>query len=239
MFRRRAFAIGGAAVAITAAAVALALTTTLAAPAAARPAAPTPVATQPRLLVIGASYTAGWGATNVDLDYAHQLGDELRWPTRISAVPGAGYLSPGRNGHGTFVQQIHALPAGLRPELVIIQGGRNDGGRNLTQEYAAVRRTIQAARARFGDPTIILLGNIPAHLPLDRASLATNTVLARAAASERVRFINPIAEHWMTAANLPGFRSNVPGHPNDAGHAYIAERLFGDLNIHGDGSAAA
>src|ERR1700735_2383805 len=65
------------------------------------------------LLIIGASYTAGWGATNPRDGYAHRLADELVCPAEISAEPGAGYLSRGDNGHDSFRQQIASLPANL------------------------------------------------------------------------------------------------------------------------------
>jgi acyl-CoA thioesterase-1 len=181
------------------------------------------------LLVIGASYTAGWGSTNPRLDYAHRLGAALGWKTVINAEPGAGYLSTGNDGHGSFPEQVRALPADLRPGLVVIQGGRDDDGASGAREYAAAIHTIELVRARFGDPQIVLLGDIPAQLPVGRSAIAISAALQRAARAEGVPFINPIRQHWMTAKNLPGFRSDVPGHPDDAGHAYIAYRLAADL----------
>jgi len=182
------------------------------------------------LLIIGASYTAGWGASSPGQDYAHRLADALGWPATISAEPGAGYLSRGNNGHDSFRQQIAALPASLRPGLVIIQGGRDDSHQPAARERMAVDATIAAVRARFGDPEIVLVGDIPATLPVGAVAVATSDVLARAARADGVVFVNPIAERWTTPANSVAFRSSIPGHPNDAGHAYIADRLLADLS---------
>lgn len=181
------------------------------------------------LLIIGASYSAGWGATNPRLDYAHRLAADLGWPTSISAEPGAGYVSRGNDGHGSFLEQIQALPSTLRPGLVIIQGGRNDIGQAAAQEEQAVERTLVAIRAKFDDPQIVMVGDVPASLPVAKSAIITNDLLGRAAAHDHAVYIDPIREHWITPADAVAFRSDVPGHPNDAGHAYIAHRLLDDL----------
>lgn len=191
---------------------------------------------QHSLLIVGASYTAGWGSTNPRLDYAQRLAADLGWPATVTAEPGAGYISRGDNGHDSFLQQVDSLPATLRTGLVIVQGGRNDSGRPAAQERAAVLATIDAIRARFDDPQIVMLGDIPATLPAGRSVVATNEVLERAAASQHVAFVDPIREHWMTPADVAAFRSPIPGHPNDAGHAYIAHRLAVDLCTLSDGA---
>jgi acyl-CoA thioesterase I len=181
------------------------------------------------LLVIGASYSAGWGATSPRLDYAHRLAADLGWPATVSAEPGAGYISAGDNGHDSFREQIQSLPATLRPGVVIIQGGRDDIGRPATEEARAVARTIAAVRAKFGDPQVVLVGDIPASVPVAHDAVQMNDLLARVASIEHAVFIDPIRAHWISAKDAATFRSAVPGHPNNAGHAYIAQRLLIDL----------
>jgi acyl-CoA thioesterase I len=188
------------------------------------------------LLIVGASYTAGWGATNPRDDYAERLAAELGWPTEITAEPGAGYLSRGNNGHDSFRQQIASLPSSLRPGLVIIQGGRDDIGQPAAKERAAVAATIAAIRAKFGDPQIVMVGDIPATVPVASNAVATNNLIAQIAMHEHAVFIDPIREHWMTRADARAFRSHIPGHPNNAGHAYIAQRLLMDLAHRSDGT---
>jgi acyl-CoA thioesterase-1 len=185
------------------------------------------------VLIIGASYTAGWGSTAPASDYANRLARDLERPTTISAEPGAGYLSRGNDGHGSFRQQVAALPSTLRPRLVIIQGGRNDAGRPVAREYAAIDATVAAVREKFEDPQIVLVGDIPSRLPVSRPAIATNNVLAEAADRKHVVFVDPIREHWVSSADVAAFRSAIPDHPNDDGHAYIAQRLFKDLQLDG------
>jgi acyl-CoA thioesterase I len=205
----------------------------IAVPSGATPQHGTPSA-PPSVLFVGASYTAGWGATSPQLGYAHDAAAELGWNATYSAEPGAGYVTAGNDGHGSFAQQVAALPANLRPRLVIIQGGRNDAGTPAAIEDAAVAKTLSAIRAKFADPKIVMLGDVPSRLPLDSATVATNDDLAADARTDGATFIDAIAENWMTTANLPGFQSNVPGHPNDAGHLYIAHRLVADLQHAGE-----
>jgi lysophospholipase L1-like esterase len=183
-----------------------------------------------QLLIIGASYTAGWGASSERDDYAHRLAAELGWPTRISAEPGAGYLSRGDDGRGSFLQQLAALPATPRPGVVLIQGGRDDIGQSPAAEAAAVKQTLAAIRAKFDDPRIVMVGDIPASVPVGRRAVAANELLARVAHAEHAQFIDPIRDHWISSADAQAFRSDVPDHPNDAGHAYIAERLRVDIS---------
>lgn len=188
------------------------------------------------LLIIGASYSAGWGATSPRLDYAHRLAAELGWPTTISAEPGAGYISAGDNGHDSFIEQVQSLAPTLRPGLVIIQGGRDDIGQPVAQEALAAARTLAVVRAKFRDPQIVMVGDIPASLPVARDAIGINDLLERVATKERVMFVDPIHERWISSADAAAFRSTIPGHPNDAGHAYIARRLLIDLNTRSGGA---
>jgi hypothetical protein len=203
--------------------------TVIAGPAGATPDARLRPAGPHRLLIIGASYSAGWGASNPRLDYAHRLAADLGWPVTISAEPGAGYISTGNNGHDSFIEQLRSLPSALRPGLVLIQGGRDDIGRSAASEERAVAQTLAAVRAKFGNPQIVMLGDVPASLPVAHDAVQMNDLLARVAAREHVGFIDPIRQHWISAQDATAFRSAVPGHPNDAGHAYIAHRLLIDL----------
>jgi lysophospholipase L1-like esterase len=191
------------------------------------------------LLFVGASYTASLGATSSAHGYAEQVGARLGWPERVVAVAGTGYLNPGRHGHGTFAERIAALPPGLRPGLVVVQGGRNDVGYPAGRLQSAVCATVALVRDRFARPQVVLIGNVPGSLPVSAGQRGVEHAIAAAARSCHVAFVDPIAEKWITSANVHRYAGPIPGHPNDAGYAYIADRVVADLHRLSDGRIAA
>lgn len=191
------------------------------------------------LLFVGASYTASVGATSSARGYAAQVGERLGWPERVMAVAGTGYLNPGRHGQGTFAERIASLPAGLRPGLVVVQGGRNDAAYPPARLQAAVCATVGLIRERFYRPQVVVIGNVPGSLPISAGQRGVEHAIAAAAHACLVAFIDPIAENWITAANVRRYAGPVPGHPNDAGYAYIADRVVADLHRLSNGRIAA
>ncbi|HTZ43922.1 MAG TPA: SGNH/GDSL hydrolase family protein [Jatrophihabitans sp.] len=184
---------------------------------------------QHSLLFLGASYTAGLGATSPHRGYAEQLAATLGWPAEIAAVPGAGYLNAGPHGHDTFAEQLTRLPANLNPGLVVIQGGRNDGGFTATRLRAAACATVRQARRKYAEAEVVMLGNVPFSQRVSAGQKRVESALTAASRSCRVAFVDPIAERWITRQNAARLVGRVPGHPNDAGYSYIAQRLLADL----------
>jgi lysophospholipase L1-like esterase len=182
-----------------------------------------------RILIMGASYTAGVGATPRTEGYAYLLGAKLGCPTEVRAIPGTGYLNPGPRHQGTFAQQIRRVPQSWKPNVLFLQGGRNDGGYPSAQLEKAIAATIQTAHQRFHGIQVVLLGPIPPRAPVDPGEVRVEAAITRVAHRADVSFIDPIHEHWITPANAGRFAGAVPGHPNNAGYAYIADRTAADL----------
>jgi len=205
-------------------------------PAAAAVAAGTPSKTKGaesehhRILILGASYTQGLGAEPATAGYAYLVGPELHWASEVHGVSGTGYLNPGPRHQGTFAQQIDQLPTTFAPNVVLVQGGRNDGNYPRPRLEAAIAATIAQARKHFVGARIVMLGPIPPRVPVDAGELRAEAALGAVAASQHVMFIDPIREHWITAENQATYAGHVPGHPNNAGYAYIAHRLALDLS---------
>ncbi len=181
-------------------------------------------------LFIGASYTQGLGAQTPNAGYAYLTGREEGWDTQVNGVSGTGYLNPGPRGHQTFAERLAHLPSHPHPDLVVFQGGRNDVGYPTSQLRAAVIDTVALTRKRFGPVQIVLLGPIPAEVPVPPNQIAVENTLRAAAASCQVDFVDPIAQHWITPQNERGYAGHVPAHPDNEGYAYIAQRLADDLD---------
>lgn len=192
-------------------------------------AAAAPAANRPSLLVIGASYSAALGATSRRHGFAQLVGAELGLRVTVSAVPGTGYLNPGPMGQGTFLERLGRLHRVHQPKIVLIQGGRNDAGYPSAGLGTAVCATVDSARARYTGSHVVLLGDVPFHVPVGLRQMRVADVLADAAHRCHVAFLNPIAEHWITAGDEDEFAGPVPHHPNNLGYAYIAHRVVADL----------
>jgi hypothetical protein len=76
---------------------------------------------------------------------------------------------------------------------------------------------------------VVVVGAIPASLPLGRDILAVEATLQQAAASVHADFIDPIAQTWITLSNEHQNSGPVPEHPGNLGHTYLAQRLADDL----------
>lgn len=196
--------------------------------AAIRPAAP-PVLASHELLFVGASYTQGLGATDYEHAYPYLCGAELGWRIRVAGVAGTGFVNPGPHGAGSFADRIATLPLLPHPNLIIIQGGRNDAGYPHSTFRAAVIHTIDVTRSRFGSMPLVFLGPIPATLPVPASVLAVAATLRSVAAASGVDFVDPIAQHWITEQNARGYGGPVPGHPGNRGYAFIASQLADQL----------
>ncbi|HEY5334509.1 MAG TPA: SGNH/GDSL hydrolase family protein [Mycobacteriales bacterium] len=182
-----------------------------------------------RLLFVGASYSIGLGATAPSNGYPSLLADRLHRPYTVDAVSGTGFQNPGRHHAGTFAQRIARVPTLPAPRIVIIQGGRDDTRYPGSEEYAAVLGTITLAQRRFTAAQVVVLGPIPASLPVSAKVAAIRSAIGRACATAHAGFIDPITQRWITPANEHLFGGHVRGHPNDAGYAYIAGKLMAAL----------
>jgi lysophospholipase L1-like esterase len=182
-----------------------------------------------RLLFVGASYSIGLGATEPSAGYPTLVAAHLHRPYAVDAVSGTGFQNPGRHDAGTFAQRIARLPVVPAPGIVIIQGGRDDTRYPSAKEYASALETIQLAQRRFLSAQVVVLGPIPASLPVSRKVTEIRSAINRACATAHAGFIDPITLRWITPANVRAFSGHVRGHPNDAGYAYIAGKLMAAL----------
>jgi lysophospholipase L1-like esterase len=184
---------------------------------------------RPTMAVVGASYSAALGASSPSRGYAPVAAAQLGWRVQVSAVAGTGYLNPGPHHQGTFLHRLRRLRGAHRAGVVLIQGGRNDAHFRPRLLRSAVCATVAGARARFAGAHVVLLGDVPFHVPVPAAQRRVARTLWHAATQCRAAFVNPIAQRWITRSNEARLLGPVPGHPNDAGYAYIAHKLVTNL----------
>ena len=107
-------------------------------------------------------------------------------------------------------------------EAVIVFGSRNDNS-----GYAAVlegaNATYVTIQRRAPEATVVVIGppwvndNPPAWM------VEARDAVRDAATARGFRFVDPLADRWF--AETPGLIGADNVHPNDAGHAYLAEKL--------------
>ena len=190
-----------------------------------------PSTVQPTLFVFGDSYVAGEGATSPSTSFAYALGADLGWQTAVSGIGGTGYLNPGPSGTDqTYGTRFAQLPdTGIAGNVIVVEGGLNDRGKDPAELTAAATAFYQSLRARFPEARVFAVG-ATAPAPGDPApSVAVNAAIAAGARATGVTFIDPVAEGWFTTENAAQYVDADGVHPTQAGHDHIAALLATDL----------
>lgn len=183
--------------------------------------------TSSRVAVISDSYTTG-----TDLGGHGTSG----WPAlawQLLAAEGkpvaADVAAEGRAGYG--VRGDHNSTFGdltaraVRPDdaLVVFFGSRNDQPVEAVEVAGLARSAYELARRKAPTARFLVIGppwptaDVPVRILQIRDALAT---VARASGAT---FVDPLAERWFV--DRPDLIAVDGVHPNDAGHAYLAQRI--------------
>ncbi|MBT1541357.1 SGNH/GDSL hydrolase family protein [Curtobacterium flaccumfaciens pv. flaccumfaciens] len=178
-----------------------------------------------RVLIVGDSYTSGRGSTSGIHGWAQDISEDRGWKAKIDDYPGTGYVDVGASGssHFTFGPRIER-DASFDPELVIVQGSQNDWLVDADTLRAAVERTLRTAQQTWPDAVVVAFGP-SAPLPHAKTTVGVAASVSSAAATVGVPYIDALAGRWFTTTNSPGYSAPDGGHPNDAGHQYLADRV--------------
>ena len=183
---------------------------------------------RPRLVVVGASFTAGVGSSP-SRSWAVLLARRLHWDAVVYGVPGAGYVRAGVHRAGPVAAEVDRLGlSALRPSLIIVQAGHDDIGVPPELEQLRVRQAIAVIRAQAPRARIALLTVFPGRPPAAAARAADRAIVTAARAADRaVIIIDPLTGGW----RYPHVRDGL--HPTAAGSAWIAGQVAAVLRDHG------
>ncbi|MGZ0069644.1 SGNH/GDSL hydrolase family protein [Microbacterium arborescens] len=198
--------------------------------------APTPpshfLPANPSVLVIGDSFTQGYGAAvEKEQGYAYLLGPMIgASDVRVDGKGGTGFVNENDYDNITYVKRIRlAADAGNQPDLVIFQGGLNDveaGDENRDGLQAAVAETLAVTRERFPSAQIAIVGPIGYRTFSD-----VNSAYREAARAADAIFIP--GDGWSTwLPQRDDLYSEDGWHPSTLGHQRIAEGLAKTLQEH-------
>ncbi|GAA3561136.1 SGNH/GDSL hydrolase family protein [Microlunatus spumicola] len=185
---------------------------------------------QPRVLVLGDSYTEGYGAEPETKGWAYLVGKPLGWKVTVDGIGGTGYLNPGPHNEGNYLQRLPKLQ-GRTFDLVVLQGGSNDRDATYPVLQDAVTRTIDTVRAEFPGTKILLLGPATPYGKPDEPRITAQCVLAGHAVAQDLPFVDPLGEAWFVDGDGDRYANPVNGHPSNAGYKRIAARFETDVRV--------
>jgi hypothetical protein len=184
----------------------------------------------PSVLVLGDSYTEGYGADPETKGWAYLVGKPLGWTVTVNGIGGTGYLNPGPRNEGTYLQRLPTLQ-GRSFDLVVLQGGSNDRDASYPALRDAVTHTVETVRTEFPGTTVLLLGPATPYGKPDEPRIAAQCVLAGYAVQAHLPFIDPLAERWFVDGDGDRYANPVNGHPNNEGYRRIAGRFRTDVAV--------
>ncbi|MDV8023650.1 SGNH/GDSL hydrolase family protein [Rhodococcus sp. IEGM 1330] len=185
----------------------------------------------PRLLILGDSYTLGSNARPETDGYAYRIARSLGWPNEIDGVANTGFTwGGGSNGdeNNDYINRIqrHADSGGLKPNVLLLQGGQNDYRSEPTDLFNKVAETIAAAQQVWPEVQVIVMG--PSQpMPGGKLLQRVSSPIGQAAGAARIPFIRPLGGKWFTDKNSTGYSGDGNGTSlNNEGHAYLAGKVL-------------
>jgi lysophospholipase L1-like esterase len=184
---------------------------------------------EPRVAIIGASFTAGVGPGNPDKSWAVLLARAEHWDAVVYGDPGAGYVRLGARHEGPVAAELARIGLrALNPALVIVQAGHNDIGEPLPLERQRVAQALALIRAEAPRARIALLTVFPGRSHPARAYRTDQAIVTAArAADPGVIIMDPLTGRW----NFPRVRDRL--HPTAGGDTRIAQKVAQILREHG------
>ena len=185
-----------------------------------------------RTAFLGDSYTAGSGASATDRRFSSIVASGEGWQEINFGVGGTGFFNERTTGANPALAYPNRLDSVVdsQPATIIVTGGRNDVGQwNRDSKPVAdnIESTIRILRQRLPDARIIIVS------PMGSAETPAPSAYAAMASVERLSAIAVGAEFIDIGQPLEGRPDLVEEdqvHPNDAGHAALADAILNALD---------
>lgn len=181
--------------------------------------------------IVGDSYSGGTpqGGTG-SANWTEILGRERGWRIENVAVGGTGYVyaTAGRLPY----EQAQLYPTlRARPDIVIVEGSRNDGSSDPAAVRSAAQHFYEGIRRGAPAATLVVVGPIWSNGNAPFPVLEVRDAVRSAALSAGAVWIDPIGARWFDQPNPLIGADGV--HPTDAGHAAIADHVSSALRSSG------
>jgi lysophospholipase L1-like esterase len=179
------------------------------------------------IAVIGDSYTTGtdegglgpksWTA----LAWQTLAQRGVRTVADVSAEGRAGYFAPG--DRGSIFEDLTASAVKPDDALVVFFGSRNDQGVDPGLLAGRARDTFDLARLLAPSARFLVIGPPWPTADVPGSMLLIRDVLNAAARAAGAAFVDPIGDRWFV--DRPDLIGPDGVHPNDEGHAYLADKI--------------
>jgi lysophospholipase L1-like esterase len=173
---------------------------------------------------VGDSYTAGTGATDASTSFPALVSDRMGWTLVNLGRGGTSYLATsdiagcGLDYCPNYVEMILAVVA-ANPDIVVVSGGRND---TMGTEVAAqIDRFYTELRTALPDVQIIATSPLGDDDPAPTSLTSMGATIETAATKAGGTYI----DLGQPLAGRTELITEDGVHPNDDGHAAIADRL--------------
>ncbi|WP_207454579.1 SGNH/GDSL hydrolase family protein [Herbiconiux sp. SYSU D00978] len=179
---------------------------------------------------VGDSITEGFGFIDYDRIWPARVCAQYGWEFQQFSSGGTGYVAVGETD--IFASRIPAIVA-ARPDVVVLAGGTNDVWYSQSRLQAAAAGMIATLRSELPETQIILLsgflqpkyvhGNRPDGRELADVMQEQTDMLHALAVQHELHFID--TRPLFQVPEVGRYVLNDGIHPNNTGHARIAEQL--------------
>ena len=128
-----------------------------------------------------------------------------------------------RGDHGSVFANLTARAVRPDDALVVFFGSRNDQGVDPALLAEMAREAFDLARRTAASARILVIGPPWPAADVPETVLRVRDVVSAQARAAGAAFVDPIAERWFVGR--PDLIGADGVHPNDAGHAYIADKI--------------
>jgi lysophospholipase L1-like esterase len=177
--------------------------------------------------VIGDSYTSGTdegglGPKSWTARAWQMLAQEgMRVAAGVAAEGRAGYVV--RGDHGSIFEDLTARAVRPGDSLVVLFGSRNDEGVDPALLAEMAHSTFDLARRIAPSARLLVIGPPWPTADVPDGVLQVRDVLNAEARAAGATFVDPIGDRWFVGR--PDLIGPDGVHPNDDGHAYLADRI--------------
>jgi lysophospholipase L1-like esterase len=198
------------------------------------PATTSPPRTTPAALFVGDSYTEGIDAGSAQAGFACLTADAMGWSCELDAQGGTGYVNDGVANSASnepFMDRLATDKALFPADIVIVDGGRNDGAFPLPSVLAAADTYLRAVRENWPVAQIVVIG--PYYVTSTPENYEFGVVFVEAMKDSVARvgglLVDPLGARWIDQGQVADLLSADGVHPNAPGHRYISDHLVAAL----------